>query len=89
MNLSNKSAKKVVLFSQSPADIKYLLTIYNQYRYDYEVKIYVVGVRSNYIFLKEVLGECSIEFIKVPTIRQILFNPFKLLCSWCQLKLSN
>jgi hypothetical protein len=71
--------KVVVMFSQSPSDIRYVLSIYEQYKNKFKVKIYIIGVRGNYIFLKNILPKVDIEYINTPTMKQIFFNPFHLI----------
>jgi len=71
--------KTAVFFSQSPSDLKYVLSIYEQYKKKCKVKIYVIGVKSNYVFLKNILPKIDIEYIHTPTMRQIFFNPLHLI----------
>ena len=71
--------KTAVFFSQSPSDLKYVLSIYEQYKNKYRVKIYVVGIKSNYLFLKNTLPKIEVEYIQTPTTMQIFFNPFHLI----------
>jgi hypothetical protein len=71
--------KTIVFFSQSPSDLKYVLSIYEQYKYKYKIKIYVVGAKGNYIFINKVLPAINIEYINTPTIMQAFLNPFYLI----------
>lgn len=65
--------KKVILFSQSPSDIKYNLFLYNKYKKNYEILIIVVNVHSNYKFFLSLRLNCKLTFIPFISIQ----NPIK------------
>lgn len=66
--------KSVILFSQSPLDISHVLYLYEKYKYDYKVKIFVVNVYNNYRFLWSLnLDVVELKFIPFISIK----NPLK------------
>ncbi|MGE4444668.1 MAG: hypothetical protein AB7E37_06860 [Candidatus Altimarinota bacterium] len=66
--------KSVILFSQSPLDISYVLYLYEKYKYKYNIKIFVVSVYNNYKFLSSLNLEVQeLKFIPFISIK----NPFK------------
>ena len=62
----------VVLISQSPSDIKYVLTLYNANKKNSQVRILVVGIENNYKFLLSLNLNATIEFLPVPNMRKVI-----------------
>lgn len=62
------NSNPIILFCQAPADIPYLLTIYDKYRGNKEVSIYVINVENMFRFLKELNLD----------LKQIIFIPYVL-----------
>lgn len=67
--------KDVILFSQAPADIQYIIYLYDKYK-DCNVTIIVVNVINNYKYLKSLSLNAEISFI--PLISQRHFLKFLL-----------
>ena len=60
--------KDMVLFSQAPADMQYVLYLYAKYKDSHKIKIVVVSVQNNYKFYQSLDLEATVEF--VPLISQ-------------------
>jgi hypothetical protein len=60
--------KTIVLFSQAPADIQYVLSLYDKYKYKFNIKIVVVNVKNNFRYLKSLKLKVELKF--VPLIPQ-------------------
>jgi len=67
--------KKIILFSQSPADTKYVLSIYERYKTKRIITIFVVNVYNNFVFYQKLGLTANLKFI--PLIAQD--NKFKFL----------
>jgi hypothetical protein len=57
--------KQLILFSQAPADIIYVLSLYEQKKEQYKVKIIVVNVMNNFKFLKGLKLKAEIEYVPI------------------------
>jgi hypothetical protein len=58
------TGENLLIFCQSPSDVKYLLSIYNNYR-GYNLSIFVINVRSIYDFLVSLqLNVVELKFIE-------------------------
>lgn len=75
--------KQLIIFSQAPADIIYVLSLYEQKKDHYKVKIIVVNVINNFKFLKGLKLKAEIEF--VPVIGKK--NPLKLFIFFIRLRI--
>ena len=64
--------KKLVLFSQSPGDIRYVINLYEEFKELNEIKIVVVTVINNYKFLKSLDLKADIEFVPLVSKKNIL-----------------
>lgn len=58
----------MIIFSQAPADIQYVLSLYHKYKDSYNLKIIVVNIENNYKFLKSLKLDAELKFI--PTVSQ-------------------
>ncbi len=63
----------MILFSQAPADIQYVLSLYDKYKDSYNIKIIIVNVENNYKFFKSLNLNAKLEFIPVVS-QKILFR---------------
>ena len=63
--------KQLILFSQAPADIVYVLSLYEQKKEQYKIKIIVVNVMNNFKFLSSLKLKAEIEYIPVVGKRKI------------------
>lgn len=65
----------LVIFSQAPADVQYVLSLYEEYSQQCRIIIVVMGIRSNYDFLKSLsLKNVDLHFIDVSVHRLKIFN---------------
>ncbi len=64
--------KKILLISQSPSDIRFVLTLYEKYKDSYDVEIIVVGVKNNYHFLCQSLPSHNVQFVSIPKFREYI-----------------
>lgn len=62
------SSNPIILFCQAPADIPYLLTIYDKHRWNKEISIYVINVENMFRFMIELNLD----------VKQIIFIPYVL-----------
>lgn len=75
--------KQLILFSQAPADIVYILSLYEQKKEHYKVKIIVVNVMNNFKFFKSLKLKAEIEYVSVIAKK----NPLKLLIFFIRLRI--
>jgi|SaaInlStandDraft_4_1057021.scaffolds.fasta_scaffold38929_1 hypothetical protein len=75
--------KQLILFSQAPADIVYVLSLYEQKKEQYKIKIIVVNVMNNFKFLSSLKLKAEIEYIPVVGKRKI----FKMLFFFVYLRI--
>lgn len=64
--------RQLILFSQAPADIIYVLSLYEQKKDHYKVKIIVVNVINNFKFLKSLKLKAEIEYVPVIAKKNLL-----------------
>jgi len=57
--------KELILFSQAPADIQYILALYNKNKNDYRVTIVVVNVFNSFKFFNSLNLNAEIKFIPI------------------------
>jgi hypothetical protein len=74
--------QQLILFSQAPADIIYVLTLYEQKKENYKVKIVVVNVINNFKFLKSLKLKAEIEYVPIIAKK----NTLKLLTFFLRLR---
>lgn len=55
--------KELILFSQAPADIQYVLSLYDKHKNDYRVTIIVVNVENSFKFFNSLNLNAEIKFI--------------------------
>ena len=55
--------KKMILFSQAPADVQYVISLYDINKEVYEITIVVVNVENTFKFLKSLKLKASLHFI--------------------------
>jgi hypothetical protein len=53
----------MVLFSQAPADIQYVLSLYDKYKNKYKILIVVVNVKNNYKYFESLNLGVRVDFI--------------------------
>ena len=61
----------MILFSQSASDIQYILSLYERYKNEKDIKIYIVNVENNYKFLKSLDLKAKLEFIPIVAQKKI------------------
>jgi len=64
--------KRIIIFSQAPADIKYTIHLYEKYGKSHEILICVINVFNNYRYLKSLDLGCSLLFVPQFSMK----NPF-------------
>lgn len=57
--------KQLILFSQAPADITYVVSLYEENKKKYKIKIIVVNVKNNFKFLKSLNLKAEVEYVPV------------------------
>lgn len=66
---------KLVIFSQSPTDVQYVVSLYENYHRQCRIIIVVVGIKTNYHFLKSLgLENVNLHFINTNIHWCNLFN---------------
>jgi len=75
--------RQLILFSQAPADIVYILSLYEQKKEHYKVKIIVVNVMNNFKFFKGLKLNAQIEYVPVIAKK----NPLKLFIFFIRLRI--
>ena len=55
--------KKLILISQSPADLRYVIDLYEEFKEHKEIKIVVITVINNFNFLKTLDLKADIKFV--------------------------
>ena len=75
--------RQLIIFSQAPADIIYVLSLYEQKKDHYKVKIIVVNVINNFKFLKGLKLKAEIEYVPVIAKK----NPLKLFIFFIRLRI--
>ena len=60
------NSKPIIIFCQAPADIPYLLTIYEKNKGNTEISIFVINVENMFLFIKELNMN----------VKQIIFIPY-------------
>lgn len=69
--------KNMILFSQAPADIVYVLSLYQRFRYTHKIRIVVVNVENSYKFFQSLNLNAELDFIPlVPQKKLIRFLKF-------------
>jgi len=63
---------KVILFSQAPADIKYVLFLYEKFKDDKQIDIIVVNVENNFKYLQSLNLKARLYFVPVIGAKNIL-----------------
>jgi len=63
----------IVLFSQAPADIQYVLSLYDKYKNKYSIKIIVVNVKNNFKFFKQLNLSVKLYFFPLIGYKNIVF----------------
>jgi hypothetical protein len=67
----------LILFSQAPADIRYVLSLYSRYKETNKVHIFVVNVENNYRFFKSLDLDAEITFIPLVAQKNLVkYIPF-------------
>jgi hypothetical protein len=70
--------KKILIFCQAPADIKYALTIYERYKNDSDISIFTINVEGMYEFINNLnLDLASLVHIHYPEYK--IKNPISIL----------
>ena len=76
-NIKNLNRKNIVIFCQSPSDVKYLLSVYSEYKGS-QISIFVINVRSVFDFLVSLnLNVLELKFIKYKFVN--FKNPFSII----------
>ena len=73
--------KKLILISQSPADLRYVIDLYEEFKEHKEIKIVVITVINNFNFLKTLDLKADIKFVPLVGKGNILRLLFFLLIS--------
>jgi len=64
--------KKMILFSQAPADIQYVLSLYHNHKETHDILIIVVNVKNNFKFFHSLNLIAKIEFVPLIGQKNIL-----------------
>ena len=64
--------EKIIIFSQAPADIKYVIDLYEKWHISHKIMICVTGVINNYRYLQSLNLNSNLLFIPLFTMK----NPF-------------
>lgn len=67
----NRIKYDVIIFSQAPSDISYVLEIYEKYKAK-SIKIIVINVKSNFRFYKSLNLDVELEFIPLVSQKKML-----------------
>jgi hypothetical protein len=71
--------KNIILFSQAPADIQYVLYLYTKYKDSHKIKIVVVNVKNSYKFYQSLDLEATVEFVPlIPKSQMVKFLLYSL-----------
>jgi hypothetical protein len=65
--------KKVIIFSQAPADLVYVLSLYEKHKSSFEIHIIVVNIIETYEYLNSLKLKAKIDFLPIHNIRKV-FN---------------
>ena len=74
----NSDIKKVLVFCQAPADIQYVIALYEKYHKTTTLSVYCINVEAMYLFLKALNLELS-ELVFIPSCLVNFKNPRKLI----------
>jgi len=77
--MTTDGRKKILIFSQAPADIKYTICLYEEYVKSHEILICVVNVFNDYRYLKSLNLDCGLLFIPLFSMK----NPFNVIRQKC------
>jgi len=64
--------KELILFSQAPADIQYVLSLYDKNKDGFKIKIIVIGVENSFKFFKSLGLSAEIKFIPLIAYKNLL-----------------
>jgi hypothetical protein len=64
--------KQLILFSQAPADIAYVVSLYEENKEKYKIKIIVVNVMNNFKFLLSLNLKAEVEYVPVVGKKNLL-----------------
>ena len=64
--------KELILFSQAPADIQYVLSLYDKNKDSFKIKIIVIGVENSFKFFKSLGLSAEIKFITLIAYKNLL-----------------
>jgi hypothetical protein len=64
--------KDIILFSQAPADIQYVLSLYDKYKDEFNITIVVVNVKNNFRFFKSLNLKVELKFVPLVAQKDII-----------------